>query len=212
MQIRPGLYRGTVEGEESGHCVCRMEVRRLTDHALSLDYEAAGAEGLQHVEHTIITTSALFVAMSEFPDVVRFDARPSGAFTAGASAPVPMAIHGGFEDDTLTWAWHWAPPGEDLREQSRATARFEHGLVPRSPRERDLGALIGLLSTLEGELMESGDVLPEWAERSARRLVRDGIAADQTNRGLRQCLNDLNQRLRYSLGEYDEPIDPSPVP
>ena len=56
-QLRPGLYVGTVDGEESGHCVCRIEVRRLTDHALSLDYEAFGADGLQHVEHTIITGS-----------------------------------------------------------------------------------------------------------------------------------------------------------
>jgi hypothetical protein len=83
--------------------------------------------------------------------------------------------------------------------------------TPRAPRIQDVGALVGLLATLEGELMVSGDVLPPWAEHLARRLVRDGAAADQTNRGVRQGLNDLNHRLRYVLGEYEEPIDPLPV-
>jgi len=29
---------------------------------------------------------------------------------------------------------------------------------------------------------------------------------------VRQSLNDLNQRLRYVLGEYDEPPEPMQVP
>ncbi len=87
MQIRSGLYRGTVEGEESGHCVCRVEVRRLTDHALTLDFEAVVAEGLQHVEHTIITGSTLHVTMSEVPEVVTFRKGPAGVYTATAPPP-----------------------------------------------------------------------------------------------------------------------------
>lgn len=59
--------------------------------------------------------------------------------------------------------------------------------------------------------MPSGDALPDWADHVARRLVADGAAREATRRGVRQGLNDLNHRLRYVLGEYDEPIDPLPV-
>lgn len=72
MALPPGLYRGVVTGEESGDCQCRIEVRRLTEHAMSLDYEAVGVAGLQHVEHTIVTASGLHVAASELPDVIPF--------------------------------------------------------------------------------------------------------------------------------------------
>jgi hypothetical protein len=72
--------------------------------------------------------------------------------------------------------------------------------------------MIGLLATLEGELMTGNDVLPDWASHIARRLSTDGLLGRQSNHDLRQSLNDLNQRLRYVLGDYDEPIDPVPVP
>ena len=120
MDLTPGLYRGTVTGEESGHCVCRLEVRRLTQHALSVDYEAVGSDDLQHVEHTIITNSALHVATSEFPNVVAFRSVARGVYVT--DTPAHMEIHADFEDDTLTWCWHWAAPGETAREKSRATA------------------------------------------------------------------------------------------
>ena len=122
MALPPGLYRGTVSGEESGECQCRVEVRRLTEHALSLDYEAVGSDGLQHVEHTIVTPTALHVAASEFPDVATFRMTATGHYVAEA-APFPMEIHAGWDGSTLTWTWHWALPGQTLREQSRATAQ-----------------------------------------------------------------------------------------
>ncbi len=122
MALPPGLYRGRVSGEESGECRCRIDVRRLTEHALSLDYEAVGVDGLQHVEHTIVTRSALHVAASEFPDVVTFRMTATGQYVAEA-APFPMQIHAGWDDGSLTWAWQWALPGEPVREQSRATAQ-----------------------------------------------------------------------------------------
>ncbi|HEY0903327.1 MAG TPA: hypothetical protein VGE14_05505 [Marmoricola sp.] len=211
-QLRPGLYVGTVDGEESGHCVCRIEVRQLTDHALSLVYEAFGADGLQHVEHTIITGSTLHVAMGELPGVVAFREGPAGVFAADAAAPMPLRIHAGVDGDVLTWAWHWAPPGEEPREQSCATARLSHELTTRAPAERDVAALVGLLATLEGELMAIGEEMPEWAGHVGRRLVRDGAAAGPGNREVRQALSDLNHRLRYVAGEYDVPIDPMPLP
>ena len=122
MALPPGLYRGTVSGDESGECMCRIDVRRLTDHALSVDYEAIGQDGLQHVEHTIVTASALHVAAGELPEVVEFRRTSTGRYFAEA-APFPMEIRAGWDGDALTWAWHWAIPGEELREQSRATAK-----------------------------------------------------------------------------------------
>jgi hypothetical protein len=75
-------------------------------------------------------------------------------------------------------------------------------------------ALIGLLASLEGELLaDEGDDLPGWAKRFAGRLSRHGLlTADPDSRQVRQSLNDLNQRLRYVLGEYDEPPGSMPVP
>lgn len=122
MALPPGLYRGTVSGEESGECQCRIDVRRLTGHALSLDYEAVGLDGLQHVEHTIVTRSALHVAASEFPDVATFRMTATGRYVSDVGA-LPMEIRGGWDGGSLTWAWHWSLPGESLREQSRATAQ-----------------------------------------------------------------------------------------
>lgn len=79
-----------------------------------------------------------------------------------------------------------------------------------------MAALVGLLAVLEGELMserDSPDGIPDWAQRLAARLTRDGLlATEPSNRDLRQALNDLNQRLRYVLGEYAEPPQSRPVP
>lgn len=123
MDLPPGLYRGTVSGEESGDCQCRIDVRRLTEHALSIDYEAVGADGLQHVEHTVVTRSALHVVASEFPDVVTFRLAGPGHYVVADDVAAPLEIHARWDDGVLTWAWHWAAPGEVLHEQSRATAR-----------------------------------------------------------------------------------------
>jgi hypothetical protein len=86
--------------------------------------------------------------------------------------------------------------------------------TPRTPRTQDLVALIGLLASLEGELMtREGDDIPDWAKGFAGRLSRDRLlAADADGRQLRRSLNDLNQRLRYVLGEYDELPESTPVP
>jgi hypothetical protein len=106
-----------------------------------------------------------------------------------------------------------------LPDQSNATivSRVDTDkLTPRRPRSADVAAIIGLLAKLEGELMLRNDRdydVPEWARRFATRLSRDGLLAPEAgNRDLRQTLNDLNHRLRYVLGEYDEPPKPMPVP
>ena len=122
MALPPGLYRGVVTGAESGDCHCRIDVRRLTEHAMSLDYEAVGVAGLQHVEHTIVTASGLHVVASELADVVAFRRVAAGHYVGDAAGPA-MEIHAGWDGDSLTWAWHWAPPGQRLCGQSRAIAR-----------------------------------------------------------------------------------------
>jgi hypothetical protein len=88
-------------------------------------------------------------------------------------------------------------------------------LAPRLAQTRDVAAVVGLLATIESELMvgPEGDGLPDWAAPLAHRLGRDGLLGeDAGQREVRQALNDLNHRLRYVLGEYDEPIAPLPVP
>lgn len=76
----------------------------------------------------------------------------------------------------------------------------------------DLAALIGLLATLEGHLM-AGDVDPHVVDHLLSRLAQDGLVSqDAGEQDLRQALNDLNHRLRFALGEYDEPSRSIPVP
>ena len=54
--------------------------------------------------------------------------------------------------------------------------------------------------------MESG-----LGEQLAQAWTRRGLVTGHSDRrGVRQVLNDLNQRVRYAPGEYDEP--PTPVP
>ena len=87
-------------------------------------------------------------------------------------------------------------------------------LSPRAALKRDVAALIGLLAVLEGEVAvePGGNEVPEWARPLARRLSVDGLLPPDVNRRqLRQGLNDLNHRLRYVLGEYDEPVVQEPV-
>ena len=92
------------------------------------------------------------------------------------------------------------------------TAYESDALAPRSCRARDLTALIGLLAVLEGELM-AGEVSRHLSGRIQHRLQSAAVLeSEATERQLRQAINDLNHRLRYALGEYDEPPSPSEVP
>lgn len=81
--------------------------------------------------------------------------------------------------------------------------------TPRRPRAQDVAALIGLLAVLERQVWASdseSDDIPHWVDRLARRLARDGLLpVDSGTQELRQTLGNLNQRLRYVLGEYDDP-------
>jgi hypothetical protein len=72
--------------------------------------------------------------------------------------------------------------------------------------------LIGLLALLEGELM-AGAVPESLSRRIRDRLERVGILrSGGSERNLHQSISDLNHRLRYALGEYDDPPQPVAVP
>jgi hypothetical protein len=68
--------------------------------------------------------------------------------------------------------------------------------------------VIGLLSILEGDLL--GEVLDvELAGRLRDRFVRAGLLPEDAGLGeLRRALAEMNQRVRYALGEYAEPPPP----
>ncbi len=92
------------------------------------------------------------------------------------------------------------------------SANVPDALAPRSCHARDLSALIGLLAVIEGELI-AGEVSRHLSGRIRDRLERMQILEPRgTERDLRQSINDLNHRLRYALGEYDEPPRPLAVP
>jgi hypothetical protein len=92
------------------------------------------------------------------------------------------------------------------------SAYASDALAPRTCRARDLAALIGLLAVLEGELT-AGEVSQHLSDRIRHRLQSvEVLEPGGTERDLRQAINDLNHRLRYALGEYDQPPSPSQVP
>jgi len=77
--------------------------------------------------------------------------------------------------------------------------------VPNPLQLRDTEALIGILAVLDGVIW--GGRLDEWTtSKVAERLVQQGLlTADHNRDDVHQALEDLNQRLRYAVGEYDNP-------
>ena len=76
---------------------------------------------------------------------------------------------------------------------------------PHPLSKRDASALVGVLANLEGLVWVNG-VDDHAVRKLLARLEIEGIAAptaDATDMryALRQALNDLNQQLRYALGE-----------
>jgi hypothetical protein len=92
------------------------------------------------------------------------------------------------------------------------SAEVPDTLAPRSCHGRDRSALIGFLAVIERELVV-GEVSRYLSGQIRGRLERvELLKPGGTERELRQSINDLNHRLRYALGEYDEPPRPLPVP
>jgi hypothetical protein len=78
------------------------------------------------------------------------------------------------------------------------------GAAPNPLGRQDAAALIGVMAVLEGHLVV-GDLDPHVVDRLSERLVGRGAGAAE----LRVALGNLNQRLRYVLGEHDEPPAPA---
>lgn len=94
---------------------------------VAIDYEAVGAGGLQHVEHTVAAPGFLYVAHSEADGVTVFHESAPGVFDGPAGGPYALRLVVGWSGEELAWAWHWAPAGEEPREQSRAVVRRAGG-------------------------------------------------------------------------------------
>ena len=78
--------------------------------------------------------------------------------------------------------------------------------------ERDAEVLIGVLAVLEVELMMS-QLSAGHLDRLSRRFASVGLTTHGASHGeLRQAIDDLGQRLRYALGEYDVLPEHMPVP
>jgi hypothetical protein len=81
--------------------------------------------------------------------------------------------------------------------------------------EQDVSVLLRLVIALEGELV-AGAIDSELSEVLHRQFRREGLLDEQPPMDhedlrpaqLRVGLTNLNQRLRYALGEYDTPQDP----
>ena len=84
--------------------------------------------------------------------------------------------------------------------------------VPNALSQQDAAALIGILAVLEGGHL-AGDLDEHVSRRLGERLHRVGMLGKHWHsRELRQALNDMNHRVRYALGEYDDPPGPHAVP
>jgi hypothetical protein len=102
-------------GQYDGHAR-----RTVVVGCLAVDYEAVGADGLQPVEDTVITTEALYVAHSEKPGVDVFVKADDGVFDGPTGGSYAQRLVIGWDGTTLTWSWHWGPSGATPTEKSRA--------------------------------------------------------------------------------------------
>jgi hypothetical protein len=82
------------------------------------------------------------------------------------------------------------------------------GMAPRPLGGRDAAALIGVAAVLEGHVV-AGDLAPHVLDSLVRHFHGAGlVGAEAGPAELRLAPADLNQRLRYALGEHDEPPAP----
>jgi len=81
----------------------------------------------------------------------------------------------------------------------------EHGQSPAPVSRQDAETLLGVAVVLEGTLV--GEPNPELVKRLARQFGKTGLLnSDSAGRPeVRLALANLNQRLRYALGELASP-------
>lgn len=94
-----------------------------------------------------------------------------------------------------------------------AATRIGQEPTPNPIGRADATVLVGWAAVLEGALMTPSELPPGIVGKVRQRLEEaDLLTQGASPRDLRQAINDLNHRLRYALGEYDEPPEPLPVP
>lgn len=88
-----------------------------------MDYEAVSDEhGLQHVEHSLLSDTAIHVAFGEAPGLTVFRSRGDGMFEVEGERPMRIGVS--FEKGQLIWAWYWGTGSGDVVERSRAVCRL----------------------------------------------------------------------------------------
>jgi hypothetical protein len=81
-------------------------------------------------------------------------------------------------------------------------------VAPGALGEEDAAALIGVAAVLEGQLL-ARELDPDLVDSLIRHMAGAGLVAPGAGPAeLRLALSGLNHRLRYVLGEYDEPPAP----
>jgi hypothetical protein len=131
-----GIYHGTGDGPESGPFVCRIDIGRLPNGGVTIDYETTSREqGVQHREHTMLVAGPdgrdrLYVAHTESPFVTEMVAADPGASRFVQLHPFgPYAMEIVIdvpEPERITYAWWWAPTGGTPTEQSKADVSRTH--------------------------------------------------------------------------------------
>jgi len=130
LAAAPGVYYGTGDGPESGPFVSRIEVARLPNGGVSIEYEATSREqGVQHLEHSLLAAGPdgrdrLCIAHSEAPfvtEMIAVEASGTRFVQPERAGPFVMEVP---ESGRITYAWWWAAGEDAPTEQSRADARI----------------------------------------------------------------------------------------
>ena len=128
-----GHHEGTGNGDESGPFTATIGIEPLLGSlGAALVYTAVGPAGEQlHTERTTLAHDmvsghlTLFVLCAELSGLGQLTEVSEGVFNNGAGADgFELQITIGVTAGELTYTWSWAPPGEPLAEQSRATVQI----------------------------------------------------------------------------------------
>ena len=125
-----GHYEGSGDGAESGPFAATIDVAPLLDGlGATIDYVATAPDGSElHREHTVLAfdmwsgEATLYVLCAELNGVGRLVQVGASTFSNGRGADgFELQIDVVVDDDRIEYVWSWGQPGDQLREQSRAT-------------------------------------------------------------------------------------------
>ncbi len=127
LRAQPGIYVGEGDGPESGPFSARIEVSPSLDGlGCDIGYEAWHGAEHKHREQSLLAPAmdggaVLTVLCAELPGLAVLPEVEPGVFANGAPADgFRIEISISLEGPQLVYSWGWAPPGAELREQSRA--------------------------------------------------------------------------------------------